>query len=246
MRVLLLCEGKTDAILISYLLCKLSGWIPVKSNKKEKIKIIIDEKNNESAYWYERGEDRLLIGGVGGKDNFSKFFKDKLSNIILNYPRKDSFDKLIVIHDKDTDTIDYIENKIKLSLKPIATSIQNNQWVTNTFSDSFGEKAEIDILGLIIPLENEGALESVILTFLKEKSPEKEIEEYSERFVEEVKIIAKDFINKPRMELKAKLGVSFAVLSPMKVFTFIDELIKTVKWEEYESIKNVFSKILDL
>lgn len=42
MRVLLLCEGKTDAILISYLLCKLSGWIPVKSNKKEKIKIIID------------------------------------------------------------------------------------------------------------------------------------------------------------------------------------------------------------
>lgn len=165
---------------------------------------------------------------------------------MINYPRKDSFDKLIVIHDKDTDTIDYIENKIKLSLKPIATSIQNNQWVTNTFSDSFGEKAEIDILGLIIPLENEGALESVILTSLKEKSPEKEIVEYSERFVEEVKIIAKDFINKPRMELKAKLGVSFAVLSPMNVFTFIDELIKTVKWEEYESIKKVFSKILDL
>ena len=246
MRVLMLCEGKTDAILVSYLLCKLSGWIPIKSNKKEKVKVLTEEKKNESAYWYERGEDRLLICGVGGKDKFSDFFADKLSDVILNYPPQDSFDKLVVIHDKDTDTINDIENKIKASLAPIASFVQNNQWVSNDFTDAFGKEIKIDILGLIIPFENEGALESVMLDSLKEKSPEREIVESSERFVDEVKNIAKEFINIPRMELKAKLGVTFAVLSPMKVFTYIDELIKTVNWEEYDSIREVFSKILEL
>ena len=62
------------------------------------------------------------------------------------------------------------------------------------------------------------------LDSLKEKSPEREIVESSERFVDEVKNIAKEFINKPRMELKAKLGVTFAVLSPICYFHEINVL----------------------
>ncbi len=64
MKTLILCEGKTDAILISYLLCKMSGWNPTKANKK--MSVIVSEKNNEFAYWYVRDDDKLLICGVGG------------------------------------------------------------------------------------------------------------------------------------------------------------------------------------
>ena len=174
------------------------------------------------------------------------FFAEKLSDILIHYPQEESFNKLVVIHDRDSDTITDIEKKIQDSLAPIASSVQNNQWIPNTFIDSFGKELQIDILGLIIPLENEGALESIMLTSLKEKSPEKEIVECSEQFVNDVKNVAKDFINKPRMELKAKLGVSFAILSPMKVFTYIDELIKSVNWDQYGLIRSVFSQILDL
>lgn len=39
MRALILCEGKTDAILISYLLCKVSGWKPAKADKKMSISV---------------------------------------------------------------------------------------------------------------------------------------------------------------------------------------------------------------
>lgn len=75
MKTLILCEGKTDAILISYLLCKMSGWNPTKADKK--MSVIVSEKNNESAYWYVRDDDKLLICGVGGKDKFAKFFQEK-------------------------------------------------------------------------------------------------------------------------------------------------------------------------
>lgn len=112
--------------------------------------------------------------------------------------------------------------------------------------DSFGKVCEIEILGLVIPLESEGALERVLLDSLKEKSPEREIVECSERFIDEIKDCAKAYINKPRLELKAKLGVTFAVLSPMKVFTYIDELIKTVEWEKYTHIKNTFGKMIEM
>ena len=47
-------------------------------------------------------------------------------------------------------------------------------------------------------------------------------------------------------ELKAKLSVVFAIRSPQKVFSLIDELIKSVDWEKYQNIKNLFKKILEI
>lgn len=244
MRTLILCEGKTDAILISYLLCKISNWEITKPDKK--MRIDISEQNNESAYWYRRNDDKLLICGVGGKDRFSSFFAEKLYDIIINYPKEETFDKVIVIHDKDTEEITTIERKIKGSLYPIANEIQNNKWITNEYIDSFGKLLKIDLLGIVIPFENEGALETVLLASMKEKTPERHIVENSEQFVDDIKEYASDFIDKPRMELKAKLGVTFAILSPMKVFSFIDEQIKAVQWEKYDYIKQVFCKVLEL
>ena len=77
MNKLILCEGKTDAILLSYYLGCVQQWIPCMRGPKN-FRISVDEKSGESAYWYQRGEDRLLICGVGGKDKFGGFFADFL------------------------------------------------------------------------------------------------------------------------------------------------------------------------
>lgn len=244
MKTLMLCEGKTDAILISYLLCKISGWNPTQADKK--MNIVVSEKNNESAYWYARENDKLLICGVGGKDKFAKFFFGKIYDLICSYPRSETFEKIIVIQDRDNESVVNVENYIKNCLQPIAQNIKNNEWVTNVYRDSFGKEEQIDLLGLVIPFESEGALESVMLNSLKENPLERYIVEHAESFIDEVKESAKEYINKPRLELKAKLGVTFAVLSPMKVFSYIDELIKTVNWEKYSYIKDIFSKIIEL
>lgn len=244
MKTLILCEGKTDAILISYLLCKISRWNPTKADKK--MSVAVSEKNNESAYWYERENDKLLICGVGGKDKFTKFFSEKIYDLIYSYPQSETFKKVIVIQDKDNESVVNVENNIKNCLQPIAQEIKNNEWVTNAYRDSFGKEEQIDLLGLVIPFESEGALESVMLNSLKENQPERYIVEHAEAFIDEVKESAKAYINKPRLELKAKLGVTFAVLSPMKVFTYINELIKTVDWEKYSQIRDIFGKVLEL
>lgn len=36
--------------------------------------------SNESVTWYQNGEEYLLICGVGGKDNFGKFFETKIKH----------------------------------------------------------------------------------------------------------------------------------------------------------------------
>ncbi len=245
MKIVLLCEGKSDAILISYLLEKLSGWTHMKKAEK-KMSIATDEKNNESAFWYSRNEDGLLICGVGGKNNFGSFFSSKIYEVICNYPAAETFQKIVVVKDKDTDQISDIERRIQDDLNPISVGIQNNTWVSGQFTDAFNIDRTIEILGLVIPFDQDGALETVLLDSLREDENKKEIVENSENFVEQIKDVAKEFVYNPRMELKAKLGVTFAVLSPMKVFSFIDEIIRTVEWEESPHITRLFEKIIEL
>lgn len=245
MKIVMLCEGKSDAILISYLLEKMSGWTHLKKPDK-KFGVVVEDKDNESAYWYSRNEDQLLICGVGGKSNFDSFFSNKIYSMIYEYPEENTFQKVIVIRDKDTDTLCVTESNIQDYLKPISTRIQNDTWVKGYYKDSFNVDRTIDVLGLVIPFDSDGALENVLLDSLKEEENKKEVVERSENFVDQVKDSAKEFIVNPRMELKAKLGVTFAVLSPMKVFSFIDEIIRTVEWDRSENITRIFDKIINL
>ena len=76
MNKIILCEGETDAILLSYFLGKVAGW---QFCKKPPVNIAIKaDAFEQSVNWYENGDDRLLICGVGGKDNMSSFFKRRL------------------------------------------------------------------------------------------------------------------------------------------------------------------------
>lgn len=80
MNKLILCEGKTDAILLSYYLGRVANW---KFAKKGPSGLKIQSpSNNESINWYKKDEDYLLICGVGGKDNFGNFFAQRIN---LNY-----------------------------------------------------------------------------------------------------------------------------------------------------------------
>lgn len=78
MNKLILCEGKTDAILLSYYLGKTAGW---KFDRKGPKGLNFQRSNsNESLSWYKKGDDYLLICGVGGKDNFGRFFHARIRN----------------------------------------------------------------------------------------------------------------------------------------------------------------------
>ena len=245
MRTLILCEGKTDAILLSYLLQKESNWVYVKS-KKGLWDIEEDDKKDESANWYKRDEDYILICGVGGKDKFKGFFLDKLYEPIIQTQKSHNIDKIIYILDKDKDSFEMLEQKIFDDLQPICTDLLIDNWKENKFLDAFGMEQTVDVLGLVVPNDQEGALENVLLNALSGRAYDKNIVDKSVRFVEEIKQEAKEYIKNSRLELKAKLSVVFAVRSPQKVFSLIDELIKSVNWESYTNIKELFVKVLEL
>ncbi len=85
MNKIILCEGETDAILLSYYLGKVAGWKYCKRGPAE-IAIKTDFFE-ESVNWYERGDDWLLICAAGGKDKVGTFFKRKVlnSNILRKF-----------------------------------------------------------------------------------------------------------------------------------------------------------------
>ncbi len=241
MNSLIMCEGKTDAILISYVLCKLSGWKINKAPKNFDFKI--EERKNQSIYWYTKEDDWLLICGVGGVTEFANFFKTNIESMQLN---TNFFSKLVIIVDKDENTNHKIEKDFSENFNNISNKFEHNQWNNNTYIDLFGKLAVIDTLIIIIPADKTGALETVLLNAIAENEYDRLIVEKSIAFIDENRSNVSKYFTQKRLELKAKLGVVFAVLSPEKVFSFIDELLISIPWENYALITDTFKKIIQL
>ena len=104
MNKLILCEGETDAILLSYYLGKVAGW---KYSPKPPQNLSIQATaQNEAVNWYKKDEDYLLICAVGGKDNFENFFEKKIKNPLL---LSDAFERVAFVTDRDERETRFIE-----------------------------------------------------------------------------------------------------------------------------------------
>lgn len=62
----------------------------------------------------------------------------------------------------------------------------------------------------------------------------------------EGKTDANRYISTDRLQLKAHLGVTWAVKYPEKVFSVIDEQIRNVRWEEYGTLEECFGILREL
>ena len=240
MNKLILCEGKTDAILLSYYLGCVQQWIPCMRGPKN-FRISVDEKSGESAYWYQRGEDHLLICGVGGKDKFGGFFADKIQAAILD---AQVFSKVALVTDRDDRQEEDITAEVCRIFAPAITQAKQNHWVENAYQDGFGQKQTLSFLLLIIPTIQQGALESLLLEAISEDPYDREIVTRSTAFVEEIGPYAERYIGQTGLKLKARLGVTWAIQSPGKEFHFIDEQIRAVRWERSDVLAKCFSQLV--
>jgi len=245
MNSLILCEGKTDVILISYYLKSISGWKECKKSPSKSLDFKLKE-NNQYAHWYQKAKDYLLIFGVGGKDNFSNVIDEYIIKILKENPQENSFGKIAIISDSDNDSIECIIDKHKAYLGEISPDIKVNEWTTTSFLDSFKSELSVEILSIIIPPDKQGALETVLLDAISEDTYDKAIVECGGRFIENIKPNAEKYINSDRLTLKAHLSVVFAVMSPEKVFDFIDNLISSVEWGKYSLLKDCFENLCDI
>lgn len=243
MNSVILCEGRTDAILLSYYLGKVLGYRY--SLEPEFMKSIKVEKNQE-ANWYKRGEDYLLIFGVGGKDNFVNVIDKYISPILMNYPKDKRFSNLVIIEDKDNREIFELENSHRKMLSHYINKVENGKWINSEFLDEFGNKNEIRTLSIIVPIEEQGAMETVLLQAISENEEDEQIVKQCGEFVENIKEIAKKYLPTNRMRLKAHLATVFAIISPEKVFSTLDSILCGIPWEKSEVLKRCFASLEEL
>lgn len=235
MNKLILCEGVTDAILLSYYLGKTAGWEFCSKGPKEFA--IKTHNQNESVNWYKRGNDYLLICGVGGKDNFGNFFETRVKRPIVD---ANAFEKVAVVTDRDAREIAEIESEFLDSLQSFFQTLKNRVWVKNEYTDSFGICRALEVLLMVIPKEHLGALETVMLAAISENPYDKRIVDKSAEFVRQMRQDAEKYISTDRLQLKAHLGVTWAIQYPEKVFSLIHEQICSVEWEKSEVLEKCF------
>ena len=238
MNRLILCEGKTDAILLGYYLMKTDNW-ELERKPPSGLSIKAQEQN-ENVAWYRKGSEKLMICSVGGKDNFDRFFSRDIKRAILNASTGDPFPRIVLITDRDDRDIVEIERDIAEQLTPFFAGAKNREWVTNRYLDSFSLEKQVEILLLVIPVEHQGALENVMLDAISEDLYDKNIVEKCTAFVANLRPEADRYIATDRLQLKANLSTVWAIQSPEKAFDFIAAQIKSVQWEKYETLHECF------
>lgn len=232
---LILCEGETDAILLSYYLGKIAGW--KYTSKAPDGANIQKRKKNESINWYRKGKDYLLICGVGGKDNFGHFFDAIIKNPLVT---SNVFEKIAIITDRDDRTVEDVCSSLTEDTAGFFSNIQDRVWCENLYLDAYQMERSVQLLLVIIPKEHFGALENVMLSAISEDPYDKNIVDKTAVFVQQMRLEADKYISTERLQLKAHLGVTWAVQFPEKVFTMIDEQINSVCWEKYDTLKECF------
>ena len=241
MNKIILCEGETDAILLSYYLDKVAGW---KFCKKGPADIAIKTDTFEqSANWYQKNEDRLLICAVGGKDKVGAFFKSKILRPIVD---AGAFSRIALVLDRDEKEVPSVEAHASSVLKPVVTTMRNNEWISNAYKDAYEMEQMIDALLVVIPTEHQGALETLMMDSIAEDPYDAVIVKKAGEFVEEMKPVASKYIDGRRKEIKAHLGVTWAIQYPEKVFKLMNEQIQSVEWEKSEVLRECFEQLIKI
>lgn len=239
MNKVILCEGETDAILLSYYLGKVAGWKYI--GKGPENLNIHTNTSNQSANWYKNNENFLLICAVGGKDNFKNFFDKKIIFPLC----QGAFGKIAIVTDRDDREIQFIEATTKDIFGSFSDEIKvrSNQWISCPYHDSFNIDRSVSTLLVVIPTEHQGALETAMLDAISENEYDRNIVIKTGDFAKKMRAEASKYISTDRLELKAHLSLTWAVQSPEKVFTAIDEQIKSVRWEDSETLNDCFSEL---
>lgn len=239
---LILCEGKTDAIIIGYLMIRVYGWKYEK--KSNEIPPSIKVGKDESFEWYKRDSDFLAICGVGGKSRFSSFLKHSFVPWQNQQDKERVFSKIVIVRDRDKEEVQKIQSSLEIKGSPI--QFIDNTWVDFHCFDGFKQPYILKTYLLIIPSDKEGCLESVLLCALSERPDDAKLVKCCIDFVEKNAGVAGKYLTKQRLIEKAKLGVTFAMMSPEKVFDFLDTILKEIDWENRVSLLNTFSSLKEI
>lgn len=247
MKRIILCEGKTDAILISYFLERRFGW----SYTRKRLIGLPVYQDNEVLNWYShprKPDQELAIWGVGGIEQLPV----KLGHVI-NRTRRESnptnrFKRIVLFFDRDqrdeAECMELINKWATSSGLKLIGNPQLGQWGKGT-TDLYGSSSEsyqLSILPIVLPPDGKGALETFLIDSIRSVSDEdKQLVDEAWKFIN--RLPNEPYLSKRRFRPKACLGAILSVMSPDWVFSERHKRLTRVKWEDIESVLNIYKKL---
>lgn len=231
MTELILVEGVSDAQLISYYLQNVYGW----KHEKENMLGIEPLDEHEHIESLSKNGNQVVLCGIGGNGKFAHFVEQhRVNQMIIE---KDIF-SLMVVTDRDEASDAKIKNQINDALEQI--SVESNRWKENAIKDSFGQAKSIYTYLLIIPTNEKGALERVIIDALKDIPKETVLIQEVEQFVETLKVGLVPDLKQINNANKATVGTFFSVRYPKKAMRSFGVFISKIDWSKSASLNQLF------
>ncbi len=199
-----------------------------------------------------KNSDILTIMAAGGCSRLADGLKMVLNRNLLSRPDlSDIYNKIVIITDRDEiDTEQEFIQKIQQIItqygKINALSITNNSWVSCSMCNQVGLSIDFSFLLMVIPFEENGAMETFLLNAISNDEPyDKIIIDKCSQLVEEADPERK-YLTSRRYITKAKFDTYFSIRTPVEQYAERQKILKSVKWEEYTGIQNAFQKLGEL
>ena len=231
MTELVLVEGVSDVQLISYYLQNVYGW----KHERDNMLGIEPLDEHEHIECLSKNGNQVVLCGVGGNGKFAYFVEQHRINYMV--VEKD-ISSLMVVTDRDEATDSKIRNQINFALEQI--SVESNRWKENVIQDSFGQAKSINTYLLIIPANEKGALERVIIDALNDIPEETALMGEVEQFIDALKAELVPELNQINNANKATVGTFFSVRYPKKAMRSFGVFISKIDWSKSASLNRLF------
>ncbi len=228
---LVLVEGVSDVQLISYYLQNVYGW----KHERDNMLGIEPLDEHEHIECLSKNGNQVVVCGVGGNGKFAYFVEQHRINYMV--VEKD-ISSLMVVTDRDEATDSKIRNQINSALEQI--SVESNRWKENVIRDSFGQAKTINTYLLIIPANEKGALERVIIDALNDIPEEAALMGEVEQFIDALKAELVPDLNQINNANKATVGTFFSVRYPKKAMRSFGVFISKIDWSKSASLNQLF------
>lgn len=245
MKSVVLCEGRDDLWFISYYLHKTANWNIVKPSKNVwKNYQLSTLTERQDMQYLSNGSDYVAIWSVCGKDSF----EDPISEIlrfISEFPF-DPIDSIVVVRDRDNDSVDDILCKMNLWFNGgIALTNKTTSILSRTIEDY---NVVTRVTPVIIPFSEEGAIETILKTAIREVGEEEALivdsaEEYISSLVASDKVGVK-YLSSSRLILKARYSAVIAATNPDHSTGLFQNMVMACPWEESPHVKEHFDVVL--
>lgn len=228
---LMLVEGVSDVLLISYYLQNVYGW---NHEKKNQLGMVAFDDYERIENLTKNG-NQLILCGIGGNGKFQHFVdQHRITSMIAER----DISSLIVVTDRDNSSTKKIEIRISKVIEGVL--LKSGEWKSNVIMDSFGQKKMIDTYLLIIPEDKSGALEKVIIDALKDIPEEAELMEEVMQFIDSLKEGVVPELNNENKADKAAVGTFFSARSPQNAMRSFGVFISQIDWGKSDSLNKLF------